>query len=154
MAGDGIEVTNDEAAQRYQARIDGALSLIQYERRGDRIVYLHTEVPEALEGRGLAHELALLVSIERRRHQPRGDPVQLGAGVAQTGHLDHGRVTQVQSRGQGSRLPRELVELDQVPIWVFEGGQPEAAPLVVRLLDEADTGRFEPRRVGVYVVGE
>jgi len=30
MAGDGIEVTNDDAAQRYQARIDGALSLIQY----------------------------------------------------------------------------------------------------------------------------
>jgi predicted GNAT family acetyltransferase len=60
MAGDGIavEVTHNEAAQRYEARIDGVLALIQYERRGDRMVFLHTEVPEALEGRGIAGTLA------------------------------------------------------------------------------------------------
>jgi len=57
-AGDGIAVTNDEAAQRYEAWVDGTLSLIQYERQGDRIVYLHTEVPVALEGRGIAATLA------------------------------------------------------------------------------------------------
>jgi protein-disulfide isomerase/predicted GNAT family acetyltransferase len=58
IAADGIEVTNDEAAQRYEAWVDGALSIIQYERQGDRIVYLHTEVPVALEGRGIAATLA------------------------------------------------------------------------------------------------
>ncbi len=58
MAADGIRVVNNEAAQRYEAEVDGARSLIQYERKGDRIVFLHTEVPEALEGRGIASALA------------------------------------------------------------------------------------------------
>jgi predicted GNAT family acetyltransferase len=58
MAGDGIEVTNDEATQRYEAHIAGALALIQYQRRDGRIVFLHTEVPEALEGRGVGSALA------------------------------------------------------------------------------------------------
>ena len=57
MDGDGITVTNNEAAQRYEARIDGALALLQYQRRGDRIVYLHTEVPDALEGHGIGSTL-------------------------------------------------------------------------------------------------
>lgn len=58
MAQDGITVTNNEAAHRYEARVDGALALIQYEQSGNRIVYLHTEVPEALAGRGIASTLA------------------------------------------------------------------------------------------------
>src|SRR5262245_17219167 len=58
MTLDGIEVSHDEVAQRYEARVDGALSLIEYERQGDRIIYLHTEVPRALEGRGIAATLA------------------------------------------------------------------------------------------------
>src|SRR5205085_2303918 len=58
MAEGGIEVTNDEATQRYETRVDGAVALIQYERRGDRIVFLHTEVPAALEGHGVGSALA------------------------------------------------------------------------------------------------
>jgi uncharacterized protein len=58
MAGSSIEVTNDQAAQRYEAHIDGELALIQYELRGDHIYILHTEVPEALEGRGIGGALA------------------------------------------------------------------------------------------------
>ena len=57
MAADGIEVSNNEVAQQYQARIDGALAYIQYERQGDRITYLHTRVPKALEGRRIASAL-------------------------------------------------------------------------------------------------
>ena len=58
MAQENIAVTNNEAAQRYEASVDGLLSRLQYERRGERIVYLHTEVPDALEGRGIASALA------------------------------------------------------------------------------------------------
>jgi predicted GNAT family acetyltransferase len=57
-AGPDIEVTNDELAQRWEARIDEAVCLIQYDRQGNRILYLHTEVPPALEGRGIASALA------------------------------------------------------------------------------------------------
>ena len=53
-----ITVTNNEAQQQYQAQIDGSLALIQYKRRGNDIVLLHTEVPAALEGRGVGSALA------------------------------------------------------------------------------------------------
>ena len=68
MADDGITVTNNEAAHRYEARIDGALALIQYQRRGDSIVYLHTEVPDALEGRGIGSALARTALEDARAH--------------------------------------------------------------------------------------
>lgn len=58
MTSNSIDVTNDEAAQRYEARVDGALALIQYERRGNHLYILHTEVPEELEGRGVGGTLA------------------------------------------------------------------------------------------------
>jgi predicted GNAT family acetyltransferase len=58
MVDQQIEVTNNAAEEQYQARIDGHLALIQYEMRGDTIVYLHTEVPPELEGRGIASALA------------------------------------------------------------------------------------------------
>ncbi|MGH2583765.1 MAG: GNAT family N-acetyltransferase [Dehalococcoidia bacterium] len=58
MVEDTITVDTNEAAQRYEARVDGELSIIQYSRDGDRIVFVHTEVPPALEGRGIASTLA------------------------------------------------------------------------------------------------
>jgi predicted GNAT family acetyltransferase len=53
-----ITVTNNEAQQHYQARIDGSVARLEYERRGDNLVLLHTEVPEALGGRGVGNVLA------------------------------------------------------------------------------------------------
>jgi predicted GNAT family acetyltransferase len=58
MATDQLEITNNETKQRWEATVDGHLSLIQYRLAGSRITYLHTEVPEALEGRGIASALA------------------------------------------------------------------------------------------------
>ena len=55
---DDVTVANNEAAQRYEARVDGQLAVIIYQRLGDRIVFIHTEVPEALEGRGIASKMA------------------------------------------------------------------------------------------------
>jgi predicted GNAT family acetyltransferase len=58
MAEGEIEIVNNEAAHRYEARVDGVLALVQYRRQGERIVFLHTEVPEVLEGRGIGSALA------------------------------------------------------------------------------------------------
>ena len=66
MTDDGIEVRNNEAAQRYEVALDGLLSLLDYERAGDRIVYTHTEVPDALEGRGIGSRLARTALDEAR----------------------------------------------------------------------------------------
>jgi len=53
-----VEVTNNEAEQRYEIHIDNQIAVLKYEREGKQIVFIHTGVPEALEGHGLASELA------------------------------------------------------------------------------------------------
>ena len=53
-----IEVKNNEAEERYEVELDGQLAFLEYERTGDRIVLIHTEVPEALEGQGIASKIA------------------------------------------------------------------------------------------------
>jgi predicted GNAT family acetyltransferase len=51
-------VTNNEEAKRFEAQVDGLLSLLTYRRFPDRIFFIHTEVPSPLEGKGLAAKLA------------------------------------------------------------------------------------------------
>jgi predicted GNAT family acetyltransferase len=57
-----IVVKDNPAEQRYEARVGGDLAVVEYEMEhegdGDRILFLHTEVPEALEGHGIAGKLA------------------------------------------------------------------------------------------------
>ncbi len=55
---DKVVVENNEAAHRFEAKVDGDVALVAYRRSGDRIIFTHTEVPEALEGRGLGSKLA------------------------------------------------------------------------------------------------
>lgn len=55
---DDVAVDDNEVAQRYEAHVDGRLALIAYQRAGDHIALVHTEVPEELEGRGLAGHMA------------------------------------------------------------------------------------------------
>lgn len=58
---EAIEVTDNRAESQYEASIDGALALVAYQLRDDAIVFLHTEVPRALEGRGIGGQLAKIV---------------------------------------------------------------------------------------------
>jgi predicted GNAT family acetyltransferase len=53
-----ITVTDDVAASRYEATVDGVLAFAQYVRRGAKIVFVHTLVPHAIAGRGVADALA------------------------------------------------------------------------------------------------
>lgn len=55
---DKLEVRNNEAEQRYEAEIDGEMAFIRYERTANGIIFIHTEVPEALEGHGIAAKMA------------------------------------------------------------------------------------------------
>ena len=54
---DDVVVTHNEQARRFEAAVDGLHSLLTYRRFPDRIVLQHTEVPTALEGKGLAAKL-------------------------------------------------------------------------------------------------
>lgn len=50
-------VTNNEAESRYELPVDGQLAIAEYQIRGSEIVFTHTEVPEAFEGRGIGSTL-------------------------------------------------------------------------------------------------
>ena len=51
------EVRNNEAESRYELDVDGDLAIAVYQRRGDVVAFVHTEVPPALEGHGVASTL-------------------------------------------------------------------------------------------------
>jgi len=61
------ELTDNPARHRYEMLVDGQTAFVTYELRGDRIALLHTEVPEALSGRGVASTLARLALEDVRR---------------------------------------------------------------------------------------
>jgi predicted GNAT family acetyltransferase len=51
------DVTNNRAAGRYELVMDGETAFAAYRIEGRRIVFPHTVVPEALEGRGVGTRL-------------------------------------------------------------------------------------------------
>ena len=51
------EVRNNEAAHRYELEADGNLAIAEYRLRPGRISFTHTEVPDALAGRGIGKRL-------------------------------------------------------------------------------------------------
>jgi predicted GNAT family acetyltransferase len=51
-------VTHNEEAERFEIIVDGLRALLAYRRFPDRIVLAHTEVPQPLEGHGLAAKLS------------------------------------------------------------------------------------------------
>ena len=51
------EVRNNEAESRYELEVEGELALAAYRLSHDRIVFTHTEVPTALEGKGIGSKL-------------------------------------------------------------------------------------------------
>ncbi len=55
---DNVVIENNQAAQRFQAQVDGYLAVVEYGLVGASIVFTHTEVPEALAGHGIANKLA------------------------------------------------------------------------------------------------
>ena len=53
-----VAVVHNEKAHRFEMEIDGLRALLTYRLFPDRILLVHTEVPVALEGKGLAAKLA------------------------------------------------------------------------------------------------
>jgi predicted GNAT family acetyltransferase len=53
MADTDLTVTDNPDASRFELHVEGHLAELVYRRRGDRLILVHTEVPEELGGRGL-----------------------------------------------------------------------------------------------------
>ncbi|AXJ95154.1 MULTISPECIES: GNAT family N-acetyltransferase [unclassified Sphingomonas] len=51
------DVIDNRAAHRFELAVPGGTAIAAYTRRGDTIVFTHTEVPAALEGRGIGSRL-------------------------------------------------------------------------------------------------
>jgi len=54
---DEYPVTDNQAESRFEIRSGGYLAELIYQRRGNRLVLIHTEVPEELERHGLGGRL-------------------------------------------------------------------------------------------------
>ena len=52
------DVRDNREASRFEIATDSGVAFLDYVRKPDSMVLLHTEVPEALRGKGLAHALA------------------------------------------------------------------------------------------------
>jgi predicted GNAT family acetyltransferase len=52
-----MKVINNEAESRYEIEEEGETAFAAYRLEGDTIVFHHTVVPEALEGRGVGSAL-------------------------------------------------------------------------------------------------
>jgi predicted GNAT family acetyltransferase len=75
MSDNDIIVTDNPAENRFEATVDGQLAVAEYSRRGkDMIIFTHTEVPKALEGRGIANALARFALAQARREHRRVVP--------------------------------------------------------------------------------
>ena len=56
---DGLRVVDVPASQRYEAQLGGLpVGFSEYRRVGDRLIFFHTEVDPAFEGRGIGGRLA------------------------------------------------------------------------------------------------
>jgi predicted GNAT family acetyltransferase len=65
---DKIVVQNNPAKSRFEVQLEEQVALIQYTLAGDTIIFNHTEVPAALEGRGIAGKMAR-TALEHAREQ-------------------------------------------------------------------------------------
>jgi len=61
-----VEVTDNNAASRYEATVEGTLAILEYQRSSSRVTLIHTNVPTALEGRGVGSALARLALDDAR----------------------------------------------------------------------------------------
>ena len=52
-----IPVQHNPGASRFEAVVDGHLSVCEYELNGDQMIFTHTLVPPELRGRGVAEHL-------------------------------------------------------------------------------------------------
>ena len=56
-----LMVIDNPSAKQYEAKVEDSLARIEYIKAQDKIYLTHTEVPQALEGKGIGSALVLKV---------------------------------------------------------------------------------------------
>jgi uncharacterized protein len=75
MAGAAVRVTKEPTTRRFEIRSDEGVSFLRYAESDGVIRLIHTEVPENLQGRGYAGELAHAALEHARRANLRVVPI-------------------------------------------------------------------------------
>lgn len=52
-----LQVVHESAEKRFAIHADGGTAVLEYQRFEDKVVYTHTGVPSALEGKGIGSRL-------------------------------------------------------------------------------------------------
>jgi predicted GNAT family acetyltransferase len=53
-----MDVVENPGQNRFELKLDGGTALVAYRRDGERLVLVHTEVPEQFAGQGVGSKLA------------------------------------------------------------------------------------------------
>ncbi len=53
-----MDVVENAEQNRFELSLDGGIALVAYRRDGERLVLVHTEVPEEFGGQGIGSKLA------------------------------------------------------------------------------------------------
>ena len=64
-----IIIEHNEPAERFEAKVDGQLAVVEYQRQGNTLYFTHTEVPSQFRGQGIAEKLARHALEYARSHQ-------------------------------------------------------------------------------------
>lgn len=70
-----LDVRHNEAASRFEAEVDGQLSVVEYQLVDETMHVHHTKVPQDLEGRGIASALVRAVFDHAASKGLRIDPI-------------------------------------------------------------------------------
>jgi len=66
---ENLLVEHNQAAQRFEAKLDGELAVVEYQRQENTLYFTHTEVPNQFRGQGVAEKLAHSALEYARAHQ-------------------------------------------------------------------------------------
>jgi predicted GNAT family acetyltransferase len=53
-----LNVVHNTRASRFEVQVGEELAVLEYQMRGNKMIFTHTGVPEALEGQGIASRMA------------------------------------------------------------------------------------------------
>lgn len=69
-----LDITHNQAANRFETTIDGQTGYISYQDRNDKLVYDHTIVPQQLGGQGIGSVLVKHALDYAREHDKKVVP--------------------------------------------------------------------------------
>ena len=95
-----VPVVHNAAENRYEAVVEGHLSVCEYEIVDNKMVFTHTLVPPELRGRGIAEQLVRMALADARAAGRKVIPACAYVDVFIRGHREYADLLAPESSGQ------------------------------------------------------